>query len=146
MGEDRTRRPVSDMCSRTDTQTDSIDTTTVEKLEGTSSEEDVNSFLFLLGPFPVSRYCATNVLPIPFPTPLYSPRKFSKRVWFASHIAQRKKRKPVAKIGVDQIRMVPVISKVGGDASHGYHGVIAPMTDRHARHNTPHLSMPLRQL
>jgi len=32
------------------------------------------------------------------------------------------------------------------DASHGYHMVIAPMTDRHAHHNTPHLSMPLRQL
>jgi len=89
------------MCSRTDTQTDSIDsidTTTVEKLEGTSSEEDVNSFLFLLGPFPVSRYCATDVLPIPFPTPLYSPRKFTKRVWFASDIAQRKNESPLQKL------------------------------------------------
>jgi len=47
-------------------KTDCIDATTVEKLEGTSVEVDGNPLLFLLRPIPVSRYCATNVSPIPF--------------------------------------------------------------------------------
>ena len=37
----------------------------------------------------------------------------------ASHIARRKKWQPVAKVGRDQMHLVPMISIVGGDASHG---------------------------
>ena len=36
------------------------------------------------------------------------------------------KRQPVAKVGWDQIHSVPIISKVGGDASHGSHRLVAP--------------------
>jgi len=32
---------------------------------------------------------------------------------------------PVAKVGGDQIHSVPMIFNVGGDASHGSHGVVA---------------------
>jgi len=35
------------------------------------------------------------------------------------------KRQPVAEVGGDQIHLVRTISKVGGDASHGSHGVVA---------------------
>jgi len=38
------------------------------------------------------------------------------------------KRQSVAKVRGDQIYFVPAISKVGGDASHGSHRVVAPMT------------------
>ena len=48
-----------------------------------------------------------------FPSPL----KFSSEVWSSSHTAQRKKWKPVAEVGGDQIHLFPVISVVGGDAS-----------------------------
>ena len=72
-------------------------------------------FLFLLRPFPVSRYCFVSS--IPFPTFLsFSP---------LNHIAQRKKLKPDTKVGGDQMQLVPMISKVGRDASHK---AVAPMT------------------
>ena len=72
-------------------------------------------FLFLLRPFPVSRYCFVSS--IPFPTLLsFSP---------LNHIAQRKKLKPDTKVGGDQMQLVPMISKVGRDASHK---AVAPMT------------------
>ena len=39
----------------------------------------------------------------------------------------REERQPVAKVGGDQIHSVPVISRVGGDASHGSRMAVAPM-------------------
>ena len=53
----------------------------------------------------------------PFPSLLFFPAslKFSKEVW------GNLKRQPVAKVGGDQIHLVPVISNVRGDASHGSH-------------------------
>ena len=72
-------------------------------------------FFFLLRPFPVSRYCFVSSTP--FPTLLsFSP---------LNHIAQRKKLKPDTKVGGDQMQLVPMISKVGRDASHE---AVAPMT------------------
>ena len=38
-----------------------------------------------------------------------------------------KKLQPVARVGGDQMQLVPVISEVGEDASHRSHGAVAPM-------------------
>jgi len=35
----------------------------------------------------------------------------------------------VCKVRGDQIQVVPVISRLGGDASHGSHGAVAPVVD-----------------
>ena len=90
-------------------------------------------------PFPppflhVSRCCPSYVSPILFPTPLYPDLLLSlarRSVCFPRCPA--KKWQPVAKVGGDQIHSVPVISKVGGDASHGSRRVVAPMTARPTR-------------
>jgi len=38
----------------------------------------------------------------------------------------------VCKVRGDQIQVVPVISRLGGDASHGSHGAVAPVVDSRA--------------
>ena len=57
-----------------------------------------------------------------------SSRKFSKEVWGSTTVSfpqcPAKRRQPVAKVGGDQIHLVP---KVGGDASHGSHIAVAPI-------------------
>jgi len=64
----------------------------------------------------ISRFCPSPVSPIYFPTFLSdSPLIFS------CHNAQRKITKNVAKVGGDQIHLAPIMSKVGGDTSHGWH-------------------------
>ena len=53
----------------------------------------------------------------------------------------------VTKVGRDQIHSVPVISpppKVGGDASHGCHGVVASMTTAGACRTSPSCRWPPR--
>ena len=66
----------------------------------------------------------------PFPSLLFflSPFKFSQEVCESTKLPtlSRGKRQPVAKVGWDQIHSVPIISKVGGDASHGSHRLVAP--------------------
>ena len=61
---------------------------------------------------------------------LLLPLNFARRsgeALLASHGANRKKRQPSVEVGGDQIHLVTVISKVGGDASHGSHRAVAPM-------------------
>jgi len=70
--------------------------------------------IFAPNPFAVSRYCPTPASPIHFPILLSASLLNS-----SSHGARRKITKIVAKIGGNQIRLVPVMSRVGGDASHG---------------------------
>jgi len=57
-----------------------------------------------------------------------SSRKFSKEVWGSTTVSfpqcPAKRKQPVAKVGGDQIHLVP---KVGGDASHGSHIAVAPI-------------------
>ena len=43
-------------------------------------------------------------------------------------ISSEKHAQSVIKVGGDQMGLVPKPSKVGGDASHGSHRVVAPMT------------------
>ena len=100
---------------------------------------------FLLHPFPISHYCSTPVSPIPFPTPgmgcavhtenatrdgtVLSSAPLNSYRSFAGNLLgcpRCPKRQPVAEVGGDQIHLVRTISKVGGDASHGSHGVVAP--------------------
>ena len=62
----------------------------------------------------------------PFPS-LYS--SFLLPLNSASAQCTATKLQPVAKVGGGRIHSVPMISKVGGDASHGFHGAVAPMTE-----------------
>ena len=41
-------------------------------------------------------------------------------------LPQWEKLQPVAKVGWEQIHLVPVISEVGGDASHGFGRLVVP--------------------
>ena len=88
------------------------------------------SFLFLLRPFPVSRYCSVPVSPIPFPIlvsfflPSNSGSKSGENCKLPT--VPSEKWQPVAKVGGNKIHSVPVISRVGGDASHGSHSAVVP--------------------
>jgi len=79
-------------------------------------------------------------VPCPFPV-IASPIPFPTLLFFSSKIKQGRpgkhckllkvpseKLQPVAKVGGDQIHLVPVIFKVGGDASNGSHRVVETMS------------------
>jgi len=62
----------------------------------------------------------------PFPSLLFFPSpSLAKRSGESFHTAQRKKRQPAATVAGDQMHSVPVISEVGGEASHGSNRVVA---------------------
>ena len=108
-----------------------IDATTAEKLEGTSRAVYADPLPFHPQSLPrlsLIVIACFSVSPITFPTLLsFSPRlNFTKEVCFPQHLTTTKWQ-PVAKAGGDQIQLVLMISKVGGDASHGSHRMVAPM-------------------
>jgi len=81
-------------------------------------------FLFLIPSLP--RYCSTHVSPILSILSFPSLLEVSK-VWEALQASHSAQRKPAAEVGGDQIHLVPVISKVGEDVSHGSQRAAAPM-------------------
>jgi len=90
-----------------------------DQLRNSTLGNRVWATFYLFYPFTVSRYCPTPVSPIYFPTFLsVSPLNL------ASYSAERKITKIVAKVGGDQIHLVPIISKVGGDAAPGGAGEV----------------------
>ena len=105
------------------------------KLQGTTGGVDAGPFLFLRHPVRVSRHCSTHVSPVPFSTllafsdlPLYLARMSGEAMYCKLPRVPSGKWQPVAKVAEgDQIHLVPIISKVGGDASRGFHRVVAPI-------------------
>ena len=104
-------------------------TTTVEKLEGTLGRGGIPTpFLFRLPPFPCYSVVAAPVFP--FHSLLFSltrplnPVGRSGDVLKAPTVPSKITVSCKSWRGGDQIHLVPKISKVGGDASHGYHRVV----------------------
>ena len=105
------------------------DATTAEKLEGTSRRVVVDPLPFLPLFVSFSRYCSTHVSHIPFPILFFlSPLKFSQEIWGSSASfpqCSAKNGSQLKKVRDDQIHPVPMISKVGRDASHRSRRVVA---------------------